>query len=65
MIHMICPLLHVRGTEIKGLCAQITFILIDMLPCDMKRALGKISMTYQGNPVNLEKEKNCSSEVDV
>lgn len=55
VIHMICPLLRVRGTEMKGLCTQITFTLTDMLPCDREGALGKIWMTYQGKPVSLEK----------
>lgn len=46
----------------KGPCTEITCTLIDMLPCDTESALGKIGMTCQRSPGDLEK---CEKSVLV
>lgn len=41
---MMCALLCVKGTAMKGPCTQITFILLDMLPGDADSAPVKVGM---------------------
>lgn len=51
---MMCALLCVRGTEMKGPCAQITFILLDMLPCDTDSAPVKVGVESHSSSGDLD-----------